>query len=374
MKKNKINKGRKAAHLIERDRGVLLKIILFAMLISILILSGSARAGFNISYDCIDKYCYEGKEILWKVMISNEGLEKMTVSSIIIMDSSNKIITETTGSEIESDSYKNFILRSKIPKPDNFTTFYFRPCFKIYSNDTGETLRCYELMNLTVMPYPLKNCKNDFDCEQNRYCNNGICFNLSCDYCSYVYNHSCIRHECCRDYECKDDEKCEENKCVFLNCNFDEEFKNHACAKLNCGFLKSPVMHKCEYPKELRTAFRWTLFFAFSTIFLLILFSVKIKGENIAKHYKRIKEINLYKKLEKESLKKAETHYKLLNYLNDKKSIEKHKKLIEQYEREAEKYRKRWQKYFKNTEICPACEREIPKGYEFCPYCNAKLR
>ena len=359
---------------IEVNKIIFLTIMLFITLISITVLSRNARAGFNVSYDCIEDYCYEGKEILWKVTVSNEGLEKISVNSIMIMDSNNRIIAEITGSEIESDSYKNFLLRSKIPKPDNFTILYFRPCFKIYSNETGETFRCYELMNLTVMPYPLKYCKSDFECEENRHCNQGICFNLTCEYCSYISNHSCIKYECCRDYECKEDEKCENNKCVFLNCNFEEEFKNHGCAKLNCGFLKKPVMHKCDYPSELKFVFKWSLFLGPLIILFLILFNIKIRGENIVRHYKKIREINTYKKLENESLKKAETHYKLLKYLKDKNSIEKHKKLIEHYEREAEKYRKKWQKYFKNTEICPACGREISKGYEFCPYCNAKLR
>ena len=350
------------------------KVILFILVISFfVVIVKSSKAGFSVSYDCFGDYCYEGRAMVWKVNISNEGLTPLNIESIMITDINDNIIAETQGSLVETDTVKKFIIRSDVPKPNNFTTFYFKPCFRIKTNETESFVKCYDLMNLSVMPYPVVKCNNDSDCEENRYCNNGLCFNLSCDYCQHIVNHSCVSYECCKNYDCKEDESCVNHSCVFLNCAWDEGFIKHKCVKLNCGLFKEPRMHKCVYRGWANFVIKISPSIVIIVILFLLLFRIKIKGRTLIESYNMWRDISYNKRMEIKHIRQAEVHRKLINYLRSREQIEKHKRLLRFHEREAEKYRKRWQKYFKNFEVCPVCGREVPKGYEFCPYCGARL-
>ncbi len=349
---------------------------LFIISSLLLILSKPVKAGFTIKTSCDNDYCLEGSKAYINISVTNEGVQTLDINKIILRDYKENEFDSMRGAEIKSGETREFSF-SFIPELDKSVIFKFKPCFLIISNQSGNLTKdmiCYEFKNITIMPNPIKHCKTNFDCEDNRYCNTNLCFNLSCEGCTHPVNHTCREYECCNNNDCKYDEVCEEHKCIFLECKDNEVFGNHTCEEINCSRFKEAREHRCVYKKKFLESIR------ISAYIIVILFMLSFafgKKRRIIKasmqNYIRHRKIRYYKKKEEEERSLAETHYKLLKYIKSKPEIEKHKKLIKQHEKEADRYHRKWLGYAKDKVLCPICGREVPKGYEFCPYCGAKI-
>ena len=354
------------------------KILILAFISLILLLNSTSivRASFKIKTSCDSGYCLSGEEVYVNISVTNEGTKVMNLKRIILMDNNDKEFTGTAGDKINGGEQREFSLKFT-PKPKRSTIFSFKPCFVILLNHSGnisEDMACYDYKNVTVMPNPIKHCKTNLDCEDNRYCFNGLCFNLTCTGCSHPSNHTCEAYECCGDNMCKAYEYCSNHTCTFLECKENETFGNHSCERLKCGRFKEAKNHKCAYKEQFIKSIKIT------TVVIIVLFLLSFafgkrrkRLEAILREHIRRKKVRYYKKKEEEERNMAETHYRLLKYLKNKAEIEKHKNLMVHHEKEADKYHKKWVSYEKNKIICPVCGRAVPKGYEFCPYCGARL-
>ncbi len=75
--------------------------------------------------------------------------------------------------------------------------------------------------------------------------------NITCGYCQYLLNRTCLNYTCCKDEECNGNEICLEHECNVLNCSSCQYLENHKCVsyecckKEDCGTNKTCVYNAC---------------------------------------------------------------------------------------------------------------------------------
>ena len=382
-------------------------VILSFVLLSITLLSHDSRAGFSVRTSCDSVgYCLEGREVVVNVTITNEGLNPLIIKKVFLFDELEHKVGVVSGANIESGESRVFQLSInglRLISNERLTSneennkgivrdlnFSFVPCFLIGVNETitneslikklnrtwmiRDDLRCYESFSVKVMPNPIRHCDSDVDCEENRFCYSNLCFNLSCYGCSHAENHSCVPYECCENNDCSYDEYCFNHSCVFLNCEDNETFVDHSCVELNCGFFREARIHECVVKESVITTIKVLVgLFLLLTLLSLFFGKKRKKIKALIKSYITSQRVKYHKRKEKEHLELAKVHYKLLKYLKNKEELEKHKRIIAYHEKRADFHRRKWVAYLKGFVVCPVCDHLVPEGYEFCPYCGAKL-
>lgn len=78
---------------------------------------------------------------------------------------------------------------------------------------------CRYLVNGTCLNYT---CCEDDECKANEYCSEHECVALSCESCQYIENRECVDYECCADEDCEDGYICVNHGCIDteLECSY----------------------------------------------------------------------------------------------------------------------------------------------------------
>lgn len=94
--------------------------------------------------------------------------------------------------------------------------------------------------------------------------------NITCGYCQYPVNDTCLNYSCCQDSECNANETCIENECKALSCSSCQYAENHKCVNYecckneDCGINKTCVYNVCidtaqECPRSCDDRTNWTI-------------------------------------------------------------------------------------------------------------------
>jgi hypothetical protein len=102
---------------------------------------------------------------------------------------------------------------------------------------------CQYLVNNTCMNYTC--CKDD-ECKANQTCINHECVALECGYCQYVENHKCVDYECCVDEDCGANQTCSEHKCIAAE--LEKKCPSYCGEDTNCSivYCNASTDYKCK--------------------------------------------------------------------------------------------------------------------------------
>ena len=173
-----------------------LQIIVLMLLINMLFV----RASIDASYECREKNCMEGTEIDFTVNIYNNINKSINVGDVYIKDKDYGAILGFDISEnvvLDQDEVHNFKFTSLVKAPIKGYTFYYVPCFKMSYSDKPEEV--FEICgktvkSFTIIPLSEIECKEDFECDEDEYCNTFSiykCRKLECEPNEVAINHSC---------------------------------------------------------------------------------------------------------------------------------------------------------------------------------------
>jgi len=347
-------------------------------LAAVILFSGAASASFKISYSCPTVHCVEGGSIVWNVSIQNTDKDVIRISGIELKDRDGVVIASYSGNlEIAFKESRDAIFSSTAPPADNYTYAYYYPCFTFFnvqgSSVVSTDKRCYDIMNITVMPTPLVRCSSDLNCSDDSRCEQGLCFRIKCSGCQFPANHSCMPYQCCINSNCSSSEGCFSHECKPLLCSGDYFADEHICKKLSCGFLEMGRNNRCEKNVVLYLALVITLSISLGLTAILFMTNVKIGKKTILKMLRDKRTAEIHKRQEQRQLNEAETHRELLKYEKDSDEIELHKKEIRRHEAEARKERRTWEQLME-VQTCPECHSLIDANLRVCPKCGEKLR
>lgn len=98
---------------------------------------------------------------------------------------------------------------------------------------------CQYLVNDTCLNY---SCCGNSQCNKNESCIKNECISVNCSSCQYAENHTCVDYECCKDEDCAVTQKCADHMCTNYNyeCYKDEDCStnqvcfDHKCLNRDC--------------------------------------------------------------------------------------------------------------------------------------------
>lgn len=70
--------------------------------------------------------------------------------------------------------------------------------------------------------------------EENATIETSNITNVTCEYCQYPFNYTCLNYSCCLDSQCQADERCSDNRCLSLDCGNCQHIENHQCMSYEC--------------------------------------------------------------------------------------------------------------------------------------------
>ena len=240
-------------------------LVISALLMAFLLSENALMAGayfYNITYDCKDGICVEGKFAKWHVVIANNGKQDVEYIAIELISYNNQTPFASMSLPfypLNSDRGNPILVRPGgritlnitgiLPKANLFHTLVYNPCFTTTITDSYiiardnlyESRFCYS-QNETM---PLVGCASDIHCEKDEFCRFSKCNKLNCNSCQHLENHACVNYQCCTSDQCVFDELCKDNSCQKLNCSFSQYFLNHTCNFLNCSAGESYSDRKC---------------------------------------------------------------------------------------------------------------------------------
>jgi len=336
------------------------------------------QAAFIISHECLEIHCFPEGKMFWKINISNSETETIRINEIKIKDLEGTVVADyDIKTEIPFGENKVIVIEATVPQATNYTKFFYRPCFTFYKMQENKITvldeRCYDIMNITVMPKPLIRCWKDSDCPESMFCSENLCFKLECSACQFIKEHKCIDYQCCSNSDCETDEFCNEHNCLKIDCKNDEFIKEHACEKLKCEFNEKPVNHECVKNKIIQGAIIASELIVIFLLIFLTVTKVKFNKKTILQMIREKKKIAFHKKIAEKHLKEAKMHRELIRYLKNKEDIELHEKEAKMHEAEAKKHIKELEKILK-LKTCPECGKIVESSSRKCPYCGEQLR
>lgn len=96
-----------------------------------------------------------------------------------------------------------------------------------------------------------ENQSNIGNINENENITMEITSNITCGYCQYELNNTCLNYSCCNDSECNANETCPNNECIPLNCTSCQYVENHKCVdyecynNTDCGINQTCSEHNC---------------------------------------------------------------------------------------------------------------------------------
>jgi len=175
----------------------ILKILVLMLLINMLFV----RASIDASYECKEKNCIEGTEVVFTVNVFNNINKSINVGDVYIKDRDYGTILGFDVSEdivIPPGEVRSFNFTNLVKAPVKGYTFYYVPCFRMSYADKPEQIFeiCGKTVNsLTVLPLSKIECKEDSECDEDEYCNTFSiykCKKLECGPNETAVNHSCV--------------------------------------------------------------------------------------------------------------------------------------------------------------------------------------